>query len=159
MSSFINNNEEEDKNESESNFLIDNNRNNNNEEKEPLGLLSFGIDVMIIILKFLTLKDLGRIDTAYCNKNKRDQLLSILRNEIKLSIVYDNINFDDSFKYIDSVMIWFGNRKINVLNLSISNYNLTDYGLLGLLLVSWFIFTLSKFFLLICIAPNNIFDH
>ena len=56
----------------------DNNNNNNNnntniindtnENKKLLDLLSFSIDIIsIILIQFLTLKDVGNIDTAYCN--------------------------------------------------------------------------------------------
>jgi hypothetical protein len=123
-----------------------NNNNNNNtniindtneEKKKLMDLLSFSIDIIsIILIQFLTLKDVGNIDTAYCNKKKRDQLLSILSNN--KYIFYNNLQFDKSFTFINKLLIWFGNRKIKLLSL-LSNEstdrlcsNLNDDGLLGL---------------------------
>ena len=127
---------------------INNNDNTNEEENEPFGLLSFSIDIMSIILtQFLTIYDVGKLDTAYCNKKKRIQLLNILSNDE--SIQYNHLTFNDSNKLIDNLLIWIGNRKIKILELSNDEkphlYNvltgdrllgfksfLTDDGLLGL---------------------------
>jgi len=109
---------------------IDTNEVNNN-NKEPLGFLSFTIDVVSIILtQFLTIYDIGKLDTAYCNTMKREQLLSILSNHE--FIVYDHSRFDESIKSIDKLMLWIGIRKINIAALTIENSYLTDHGLLGL---------------------------
>ena len=120
-----------------------NNNDNTNEEKneeenEPFGLLSFSIDIMSIILtQFLTIYDIGKLDTAYCNKKKRNQLLSILSNNE--SIQYNHLTFNDSYKSIDNLLIWIGNRKIKIVEISNKDKSdqfkssfLTDDGLLGL---------------------------
>jgi len=95
-----------------------NNSNNSNSKRgEELGLLSFEADVMIIILsQFLTVYDVVKLDTAYCNKMQRAQLLSILSLK---SIVYKHIHFSDSFTYIDKFMQWIGKRTIGLAGLSI----------------------------------------
>jgi len=141
MSSFINstniiNNNNSNTN-NNTNTTNSNNNNNEENEKEQLNLLSFAVDVMSIILaQFLTIKDIGKLDTAYCNKKKRDQLLLTLSNNE--SIVFDDIRFNKPFGSINDFMIWVSKRKINILELSIENkhfqYNhyLTDDGLLGL---------------------------
>ena len=117
-----------------------NNDNDNKESKmEPLGLLSFAISIISIILKeFLTINDVGKLDTAYCNKKKRDQLLSLLSsNEC---IAYDHLHLNKSFRSIDNMLIWIRRRGIQVLALTVDdkqgsdNPNLTptSNGLLGL---------------------------
>ena len=116
--------------------LIGNSNEENEEGNEPFHLLSFSIDIMSIILtQFLIFDDIGRLDTAYCNKKKRDQLLNILSNNE--SIVYDYLQFDDSFKSIDNLLIWIGKRRIGLLTLCVEykdwdNHNLSDNGLIGL---------------------------
>jgi hypothetical protein len=90
---------------------------NNDNTNEPFGLLSLSIDIMSIILtQFLTIYDIGNLDTAYCNKKKRIQLLNILSNNE--SIQYNHLIFNDSYKSIDNLLIWIGNRKIKILELS-----------------------------------------
>ena len=133
--SIINNNSSDDIN---NNHDVNNNNNDDdtNEEKEQLALLSFSLDIMsIILMQFLTIYDIGKLDTAYCNRNKRDQLLNILSNN--KYTVYDRLSFDKSYKSINKLLIWIGNRKIKILELSNEDNdwvkeNLTDNGLLGL---------------------------
>ena len=49
---------------------------NEETEKESLGLLSLNTDnIGLILTKFLTIYDVGRIDTAHCNSKKRKHLL------------------------------------------------------------------------------------
>jgi len=112
------------------------NINEDEKEREPFGILSFSIDIMSIILtQFLTIYDIGNLDTAYCNRKKRDQLLHILSNNE--SMQYNHLTFNNSNKSIDKLLIWIGNRKIKVLEVSkeeeilISQF-LTNNGLLGL---------------------------
>jgi hypothetical protein len=119
----------------------DNSKSNNDDNKEskmePLGLLSFAISIISIILnEFLTINDVGKLDTAYCNKKKRDQLLSLLSNAE--CIAYDHLHLNESFRSIDNMLIWIRRRGIQVLALTVDNKtdsdnpNLTDNGLLGL---------------------------
>ena len=87
MSNFIDNNN--------SNSIDNNSIDNNNSDNEKIrfDLLSFSIDILGLILKqFLAIKKLGKVDTAFCNKNKRVLLLSILADN--QSIMYDRIYFD-----------------------------------------------------------------
>ena len=118
--------------------LIGNSNEENEEGNEPFHLLSFSIDIMSIILtQFLIFDDIGRLDTAYCNKKKRDQLLNILSNNE--SIVYDHLRFNTSYKSINKLLIWIGNRNIKMFELSkneegfLDNMHLNDNGLLGLI--------------------------
>jgi len=119
------------------NTLIDDDNTNEENENEPLGLLSIAIDVIDVILtKFLTIKDVGNLDTAYCSKKKRCQFLRILSDE---SIVYDHLYFRYSFRSINTCMIWIGIRRINIMALSMTinkdvdaAFYLSDKGLLGL---------------------------
>ena len=119
------------------------------EVEEKLCLLSFNISILNIILtQFLTINDVGLLDTAYCSKKKRRKFLNILSNEY---IMFDNVSFDETFESIDDAMIYIGKRNINIINLSVKrrmkyNYNdndfhsyrsnlsdhLTDNGLIGL---------------------------
>ena len=128
-----NNNDNNNKNNNNNNTNI---INDTNENKKLLDLLSFSIDIIsIILIQFLTVKDVGNIDTAYCNKKKRDQLLNILSNN--KYIFYNNLQLDESFTSINKLLIWFGNRKIKLLSLSNESTNrlcsnLNDDGLLGL---------------------------
>ena len=110
--------------------------NNNHNNEIEVDLLSFSLDIIsIILMQFLTIYDIGKLDTAYCNRNKRDQLLNILSNN--KYTVYDHLSFDNSYKSINKLLIWIGNKKIKILELSYEEKwwfkdKLTDDGLLGL---------------------------
>ena len=91
MSSFVDNSHD-DIASINSSDIINNNTNEEENEIEPLGLLSISIDVMSIILtQCLTIYDIGNVDTAYCNKKKRIQLLSILSNNDYIQ--YNHLTF------------------------------------------------------------------
>ena len=135
MSNFIDNN-------NNSSNSIDNNidnsidNTNSDNEKEPVGLLSFSIDILALILKgFLTIKELGKVDSAFCNKIKRVILLSILADN--QSIIYDRIYIDAFKTSTDNFLKWIGDRKINILSIdkedSFGSFSyLSNDGLLGL---------------------------
>jgi len=102
--------------------LRDNNDNKNNStttNEDPFDLLSFPIDVINNTLTYVTIQDLSKLDIAYTNHSncKRTKILKILSNS--KSIIFDDIDLGDSFKYIDNFLAWVGSRGINILNLSI----------------------------------------
>ena len=85
------------------------------DKEEPLHLLSLSNDGMgmVVIMNFLTIYDVSKLDVAYCNKQKRHKLLNILSDNPL--ITYD-IKFQHRFKQFDSVLIWIGLRKITYQN-------------------------------------------
>lgn len=86
-------------------------------DKEPLSLLSLKSDAIGLILsKFLTIHDVSKLDVAYCNYDKRSELLNILSNNPY--ITYDHITFDDTCKQVDNILIYIGTRKINISSIS-----------------------------------------
>ena len=118
-----------------------------------ISLLSLPIStIRLIFTRFLKIKDISRLDVAYCNHDERDHLLHILSDN--KYIIYDNVvmkgdyhsyhrytgmlvinpRYDvDYLRYINSALIWIGKRKVNILNLSIQNQDsLTYVGLVGL---------------------------
>ena len=107
-----------------------------------VSLLSLPIStIRLVFTKFLKIKDISRLDVAYCNHDERDHLLHILSDN--KYIIYDNVVMkgygyfhardEDSLTYINSALIWIGKRKVNILNLSIQNQrSLTYVGLVGL---------------------------
>ena len=105
------------------------------EEEEPLHFLSLsndGIGSIIVVLKFLTIYDISKLDIAYCNHKLRIELLKTLSDNPL--ITYD-IKFRESFEQFDCVLKWIGLRKINISELRMDGYKnslLTDAGLIGL---------------------------
>ena len=74
---------------------------------DNLDVLTFALDVMSIILtQFLTIYDVGKLDTAYCNKTRRSQLLSLLSSMQPI----DHIHVHKSFRNVDSLFKWIGFR-------------------------------------------------
>ena len=105
------------------------------EEEEPLHFLSLsndGIGSIIVVLKFLTIYDISKLDIAYCNHKLRIELLKTLSDNPL--ITYD-IKFRERFEQFDCVLKWIGLRKINISELRMDgnkNTLLTDAGLIGL---------------------------
>jgi len=113
-----------------------------------ISLLSLPIStIRLVFTRFLKIKDISRLDVAYCNHDERDHLLHILSDN--KYIIYDNVvmkgdhfiyryyrfdkNDEDNVKYINSALIWIDKRKVNILNLSILCHDsLTYVGLAGL---------------------------
>ena len=97
--------------------ITNSNDNNDNDDNESIdndditiGLLSLSIDSLnIIISTYLSLVDLSSLDIAYCSHHHRKRFLNILSG-----ICYDNINASDYNNNIDDLLVWLGNRKINV---------------------------------------------
>ena len=88
---------------------------NDNDEKQ-LELLSFPIGILsIILVQFLTIKDVGLLDTSYCNKKKRTNLLNILAND--KYIVYSHFHYDYLKKCTSNFMIWVGSRHLTIMEL------------------------------------------
>lgn len=108
------------------------------EEVEPKHLLSLcnnGIGPIVIVVKFLTIFDVSKLDVAYCNNRDRQQLLNMLSDNP--FITFDDAKFYDDFKRFDNFLTWIGSRKINILTIKIgaesySNVTLTNNGLIGL---------------------------
>ena len=99
-----------------------------------LSLSNNGIGSIVVVLKFLTIYDVSKLDVAYCNHEKRHELLEILSDNPL--IIYD-IKFHGSFEQFDCVLKWIGLRNINISELNMGshcyrNSYLTDAGLIGL---------------------------
>ena len=89
---------------------------------DNLDVLAFALDVMSIILtQFLTIYDVGKLDTAYCNKTRRSQLLSLLSSMQPI----DHIHVHKSFRNVDSLFRWIGIRRVTVKILSIDHGRMT----------------------------------
>jgi hypothetical protein len=93
--------------------------------EDAFDLLSFPVDVINQCLSYFTMKDLSKLDIAYTNHSKRTKILNRLSNNN--SLIYDDVNLDDSFKFIDNFLAWVGSRGINILNLSIDIQNGSKY--------------------------------
>ena len=93
--------------------------------------LSLPINILETILAgYLGICDLSSLDIACCNKENRPRLLNILSDSC---IIFNNVTLNIKGCDVDSAMIWFGLRKINIQKLSmIGNYSLTDKGLIAL---------------------------
>jgi len=99
--------EEEEEDNTTINTINEENDKNNN---EPLTIFSLSLDVISIILsQFLTIFDVSKLDVAYCNRNYRSRLLSILSNNDYIR--YDHIHLDNNLgRKINNAMIWLGKR-------------------------------------------------
>ena len=91
-------------------------------EVESINFLSLKMDAMVIILtQFLTINDVCKLDTSYCNKNKRIKLLDILSDKY---IIYKQLNFDELFHnnvsirsgYVNNFMKWISLRILKEYN-------------------------------------------
>lgn len=130
MSSFVDSNSDS--------KAIDSISSNDNvgSNEEALHLLSLSSDIINLIISMLSIRELSRLDSAYCNHDKRKLFLDILSDNKCFS--YGHIKFHNAFKYIDRELTWIGSRKINITSLSIgddttyTNEYLTSNGLTGL---------------------------
>jgi hypothetical protein len=93
-------------------------------------------NTIISIMHMLDIYDILTLDTAYSNHGDRYKLLDVLSSPF---FVIDDINFDVSNINIDRALIWIGSRRINIVNLTITNDKnnrdvnlITDVGLTGL---------------------------
>ena len=88
-----------------------------NDNNESLSLLSLSNHVILLIItELLALHDVSRIDCAYTNKSKREELLYILS-----ACRFNHIRFDNRCIFVDYALIWIGSRKITISSLSVGD--------------------------------------
>ncbi len=78
-------------------------------------LLDFPVDISLLLLSsWLELRDLGKVDSAFCNLYHRDELLELWRSKHFILL--------DSFVLTDEIMIWLGLRDMKTANLKICGH-------------------------------------
>ena len=83
-----------------------------------------GDALRLILTRFLSIQDISRLDVAYCNHEKRGDLLKILSNGY---IVFYKISCGYRFCFVDNFLTWIGKRKINILSFKIRKKHKSDW--------------------------------